>query len=124
MVFERHYELPDLEKFVLVICGVILVADIASTILHVSWASVAARKDIRPQNKGSYKNDNFFNNVTLWFPFTGLVTLDVISLISLLNPVLPSIDALYYVLLGMECLRLYRVFRFFCNKKSLLKCIS
>lgn len=118
MVFENTYQLSPLETAILVVCSVIIIVDIGSAILHIAWGSVAARRDIASQNKGKLV---FQNAYKIYFnAILGLVTLDVISVISLLYPLFPSnVQPLYYVALGMECFRIYRVFRFFCKETFL-----
>lgn len=52
MVFEDNYKVYGVELFVTIICGIILIVDIASAILHATLVSVASRRDISSQNKG------------------------------------------------------------------------
>lgn len=52
MVFQKHYAMSPFATAVVITCSVIIVVDIASAILHMAWGSVAARKDIAPQNRG------------------------------------------------------------------------
>lgn len=119
MVFTEDYTLSSFGLLVTIICSTILVVDVASTILHISWGSIASRRDVTPQNKGkrSVSLSTNYNKIK----FSGLITLDVISLISVLYPIFPSVKAVYYVLLCMMCFRIYRVFRFICksNKRIL-----
>lgn len=52
MVFQKEYDLSPLLLAIVIVCGIIIIVDVASTILHVTWTSVSARRDITPQNKG------------------------------------------------------------------------
>lgn len=53
LVFAIDVSFSSFELLVTVVCSSILITDVASTILHLSWTTIASRRDITSQNKGN-----------------------------------------------------------------------